>query len=48
MQTGPDVIRGVSVAASLITRHQRSTCDDACNTGKAYPLPDPTHAHQSA
>ncbi len=48
MQPGPDVVRGVSIAAPLVTRDQGSTCDDAGDTGKANPLPDPTHGHQSA
>ncbi len=33
MQARSDVVRGVGVAAPLITRHQRSTCDDAGDTG---------------
>lgn len=48
MQPGADVVRGVGVAAPLIARNKDSTCDDACDTGKPDPLPDPTHAHQSA
>lgn len=48
MQPGPDVIRGVGIAAALVPRDQGSTRDDAGDTGKPDPLPDPTHAHQSA
>lgn len=48
MQTSPDVVRGIGVTAPLVTRDQRSTCDDTRDTGKTDPLPDSTHAHQSA
>jgi hypothetical protein len=48
MQPGPNVIRSVRIATALVPRYQGSTCDDAGDTGKPDPLPDPTHAHQSA
>lgn len=48
MQAGPDVVRRIGFSASLIARDQGPTCDDAGDTGKPNPLPDPTHAHQSA
>lgn len=48
MQPGADVLGCVGTAAPLVTRDQDSTCDDTGDTGEPDPLPDPTHAVQSA
>ena len=48
VQTGPDVVGGVGIAAPLIARDQNATSDDTGDTGQADPLPDAVHARQCA
>jgi len=46
MQAGPDLVGRVGTSFALIANHQRSTGDNAGNTGEADPLPHPAHEHR--
>ncbi len=43
MQAGPDIVRGVGIATTLIARDEHTACYDTSDTGKSDPLPDSTH-----